>query len=166
MDNQDNFFALALKQADDTMASIDIQFNSVQAQLESLATKKSILIATRRALLIQLGDLPPDQTPLPQMSARTKSFKGMSLAAAARKYLFDIGRPQTHAQIVEGLLKGNARIASKRPGNSVRACMQEHPEWFRWVKRPGACGHWELVEWPTNDVAVAESSTPTLSLVQ
>jgi hypothetical protein len=57
-----------------------------------------------------------------------------SFAAAARKYLFDVGRPQTHTQVVEALLKGNIKIASKHPGNFIRTSMQKHPDWFRWVK--------------------------------
>jgi hypothetical protein len=170
MEKEQNFFALALNQADEQIATIDRQCESLQGQLDLLTGKKTVLIATRSALLIQEGRLSPDQTPLPQGPASTKSFKGLSLAAAARKYLFDKGRPQTHAEVLEALLKGKARIASRRPSNSIRSSMQKHPDWFRWVKRPNERGQWELVEWPTDDlnvtVAPTETRTPTLSLVQ
>jgi len=170
MEHQQNFFALALKQADEEITDIDSRHDSLQAELEIMAAKKNKLITTRRALLIQVGDLPADQSPLPQTSGPTKSFKGMSFAAAARKYLFDVGRPQSHAQVVEALIKGNIKIASKHPGNSIRSSMQKHPDWFRWVKRPNGRGQWELVEWPTEDSNVSaptvEESTPTLTLVQ
>jgi hypothetical protein len=170
MEKQQDFFALALKQADEEIADIDSRQDSLQTELERMTATKNKLITTRRALLIQVGDLPVDQSPLPQTSAASKSFKGMSFAAAARKYLFDVGRPQTHTQVVEALLKGNIKIASKHPGNSIRTSMQKHPDWFRWVKRPGGRGQWELVEWPTEDSHVilppVEASTPTLTLVQ
>jgi hypothetical protein len=169
MEHQQNFFALALKQADAEITDIDSRHDSLQAELDMMAAKKNKLITTRCALLIQVGDLPADQSPLPQTSVPLKSFKGMSFAAAARKYLFDVGRPQTHAQVVEALIKGNIKIASKHPGNSIRTSMQKHPEWFRWVKRPTDRGQWELVEWPIQDspvsVPMVEKVTPTLALV-
>jgi hypothetical protein len=171
MEKEQNFFALALIQADEKIAAIDRQCESLKLQLDALVSQKTVLIATRRALLIQEGDLSPNQIPLPQSSAPTKSFKGMSLAAAARKYIFDIGAPQTHAEVVGALLKENVRIASKHPGNSIRTSMQKHPDWFRWVKPNGDRGHWELVEWPSTIQQPREPSSetaaagPNLSLV-
>src|SRR5258706_4757838 len=140
MEKEQNFFALAINQADKQIAAIIRQYESLQLQLGSLVGQRTVLIGTRRALLIQEGELSPDQTPLPQTPALTKSFKGMSLAVAARKYLFDTGRPQTHAEVVNALLKGNIKIASKHPGNSIRSSMQKHPDWFRWVKPNGDRG--------------------------
>jgi hypothetical protein len=171
MEAQDNVFMLALKKADEQIGLIDGEHSSLRLQLERLVTEKTILLTTRRALLIQIGELPPEAQPMPQRTSTSrKPFKGLSLAAAARKYLFDTGRPQTHAELVEALLKGNVKIASKHPANSIRTSMQKHPDWFRWNKPPGDRGRWELVEWPihpdVNPTVPPSEGTPNLTLVQ
>ncbi len=150
MENQPNIFDQALKTADERIAVIDTQHNTLQAQLNNLLTERTILLGTRRALLIQLGEIVPQDNSIAQTtpSPTKKPFKGMGQARAARKYLSEIGRPQTHTEVVEALLKGYLKIASKHPGNSIRSSMQKHPEWFRWSKLNGNRGRWELVEWP------------------
>ena len=160
MDEQNNAFAVALKEADERIAWTDNQCDTLRSQLEQRAAEKTILLGTRHALLIQVGDLPPEHQPLPQTASPSKRpFKGLSLAAAARKYLFDVGQPQTHAQVVEGLLKGNVKIASKHPATSIRSSMQKRPDWFRWVKEDGDRGRWELVEWPPQSDPPADKTS-------
>ncbi len=172
MDDQNDPFAVALKAADERINSIDGEHDGLRLRLDKLANEKTILLTTRRALLIQTGELPPEVQSSSQTSPTSrKSFKGMSLAAAARKYLIDIGHPQSHAEVVEALLKGNVKIAAKDPAGSIRTSMQKHPDWFRWVKPPGDHGRWELVEWPTEDgpnntPPTTNSGPATLSLVQ
>lgn len=172
MENQHNFFELALQQADTKLALIDTEHDTLQSALKKLLTEKTILLGTRRALLIQLGEIAPEDHSTAQTthSPTTKPFKGMGQARAARKYLSEIGRPQTHAEVVEALLKGHLKIASKHPGNSIRSSMQKHPEWFRWAKLNGDRGQWELVEWPQQvqqpaDTSPKDTTVPALSLV-
>lgn len=150
MEDQNNFFELALKSADEKIAHINSEQHTLQSTLNQLLAEKTILLGTRRALLIQLGELssPSDLAPPITSPAHKNTFKGMGLAAAARKFLTEIGQPQTHAAVVDALLKGNVKTASKRPGNSIRTSMQNHPDWFRWTKLDGDRGYWELVEWP------------------
>jgi hypothetical protein len=145
-----NFFELALKAADEKIALIDGEIATLQFALSKLLSEKTILLGTRRALLIQLGEIAPgnDLAGPTTGSVSKKPFKGMGQARAARKHLSEIDRPQTHAEVVEALLKGHLKIASKHPGNSIRSSMQKHPEWFRWIKLNGERGQWELIEWP------------------
>jgi hypothetical protein len=172
MENQHNVFELALQQADTKLALIDTEHDTLQSALKKLLTEKTILLGTRRALLIQLGEIAPEDNSTAQTthSPTTKPFKGMGQARAARKYLSEIGRPQTHAEVVEALLKGHLKIASKHPGNSIRSSMQKHPEWFRWAKLNGDRGQWELVEWPQQvqqpaDTSPEDTTVAALSLV-
>lgn len=172
MENEHNFFRLALQQADTRLTHIDAECDTLQSTLKNRLTEKTVLLGTRRALLIQLGELAPEDHSTTQTTASpsTKPFKGMSQARAARKYLSEIGRPQTHAEVVEALLKGHLKIASKHPGNSIRSSMQKHPEWFRWAKRNGERGEWELVEWPQQlqqpvDTSPKDTTVAALSLV-
>lgn len=172
MENQPNIFGLALKAANEKIADIETHHNTLQAQLKDLVTEKTILLGTRRSLLIQLGEIAPEEHSIAQTthSPTTKPFKGMGQASAARKYLSEIGRPQTHAEVVEALLKGHLKIASKHPGNSIRSSMQKHPEWFRWVKFHGDRGQWELTEWPQQpqqpaDTPPKDANVVALSLV-
>lgn len=170
MENHD-FFELALKAADERIAVIDTETATLQSALSKLFTDKTILLGTRRALLIQLGEIAPaHESSGPAFSVSKKPFKGMGQARAARKHLCEIGRPQTHAEVVEALLRGHLKIASKHPGNSIRSSMQKHPEWFRWVKLNGDRGQWELVEWPHQvqqpaNTSTKDTSVPALSLV-
>jgi hypothetical protein len=150
MDNQDNPFAMALTAANQRIDLIDNEHQILQTKQQRLIAEKIMLIDTQHQLRIQVGEIPPPHHSLPQTLSKSKnSFKGMGIAAAARKWLFEIGRPQTHTQLVEALLKRGLTIASKHPANAIRTAMAKHPEWFRWVKDDGDRGRWELVEWPT-----------------
>ena len=163
MENQDSFFQLALKEADEKIARIDSESARMQAELRSLSTEKVILLGTRRALLIQLGEIVPEKAPDEEVtsSVAKNAFKGLGSAAAARKYLQEVGHAQTHQQVVDALVKGNVKTGSKRPSDSIRTSMQRRPEWFRWVKRKGSPGCWELVEWPETSEAAAEEPAQT-----
>lgn len=173
MENTDNHFQLALEAADQKIEAIDSEHHTLQSTLSKLISDRAVLLSTRKALLIQLGELTPEtHTTAEGNSARSKNhFKGMGQAAAARKHLTEVGHSQTHAEVLEALLKGNFKTHSKRPSDSLRMAMQKRPDWFRWVKRPGDHGRWELVEWPTEDgpnttPPSSNSEPPTLSLVQ
>jgi len=150
MENQPTIFELALKTVDEMIVEIDTQHNTLQSKLNSLVSDRAVLLGTRKALLVQLGEIAPAKGLVDEPSGLglKNPFKGMGLAAAARKYLAELGLPRTHAEVVDALLKGNVKIASKHPGNSIRSSMQKHPDWFRWVKPNGDRGHWELIEWP------------------
>lgn len=168
-----NFFELALKAADEKIEVIDSEIATLQSALSKRLSEKTTLLGTRRALLIQLGEIAPgnDLAGPTTWSVSKKTFKGMGQASAARKHLSEIGRPQTHAEVVEALLKGHLKIASKHPGNSIRSSMQKHPEWFRWVKLNGDRGQWELVEWPQQvhqpaDTSTKDTPVAALSLVE
>lgn len=173
MENTDNHFQLALKAADRKIEAIESEHHTLQLTLSKLISDRAVLLSTRKALLIQLGELNPETNSLAEVNfARSKNhFKGMGQAAAARKHLTEVGHSQTHAEVLEALLKGNFKTHSKRPSDSLRMAMQKRPDWFRWVKRPGDHGRWELVEWPTEDSPnttppSTNSDPPTLSLVQ
>jgi len=173
VENTDNHFQLALKAADLKIEAIESEHHTLQLTLSKLISDRTVLLSTRKALLIQLGELHPQTNSLPEVNfARSKNhFKGMGQAAAARKHLTEVGHSQTHAEVLEALLKGNFKTHSKRPSDSLRMAMQKRPDWFRWVKRPGDHGRWGLVEWPAEDSpnTTAPSTNfdpPTLSLVQ
>ncbi len=167
MENQDSYFQLALREADENIARIDRESARIQTELRRLSTEKVILLGTRKALLIQLGELVPEKASDEEgtSSVSKNAFKGLGSAAAARKYLQEVGQAQTHQQVVDALVKGNAKSGSKRPSDSIRTSMQRRPEWFRWVKRKGSPGCWELVEWPETSDSSAEERAQTAAIV-
>lgn len=170
MESGENVFQLALKEANETLSQVDVEHEVLNSKLKDLTDKKMILLSTRRALQIQVGEVAPEPLSCTEaIPARTKNhFKGMGMAAAARKHLAEVGHAQSHAEILEALLKGNFKTQSKHPSGSLRTAMQKHPDWFRWVKQYGERGQWELVEWPIQEPTMTgpEHSAPTLSLVQ
>lgn len=172
MESGETVFQLALKETNETISQLDVEHEVLNSKLKDLTNKKTILLSTRRALQIQVGEVAPEPLSFTDViPARSKNhFKGMSMAAAARTHLAEVGHAQTHAEILEALLKGNFKTQSKHPSGSLRTAMQKRPDWFRWVKRPNERGQWELVEWPTDDLndtaAPIETRTTTLSLVQ
>jgi hypothetical protein len=171
MESGESVFQLALKEANEKLSQVDVEYRVLDSKLKDLTDKQKILLSTRLALQIQVGEVaPPEPLSFAEViSARSKNhFKGMGMAAAARKHLAEVGHAQTHAEILEALLKGNFKTQSKHPSGSLRTAMQKRPDWFRWVKRYGERGQWELVEWPIQEpnVTEPEHSAPTLSLVQ
>jgi len=176
MENAQSFFQSALDEADEKIAHIDSESLRMQGELRRKSEEKTILVGTRKALLIQLGKLAPEKSSLEDNATGVSknAFKGMAPAVAARKHLQEIGHGLTHAELVEVLLKGNVKTDAKRPSDSIRTSIQRRPEWFRWVKRKGSTGYWELVEWPETGEAeaVAEQLAdtpaipPPLSLVE
>ncbi|HBB95573.1 MAG TPA: hypothetical protein DC054_09290 [Blastocatellia bacterium] len=172
MESGESVFQLALKEANEQLSQVDVEYDVLNSKLKDVTDKKTILLSTRLALQIQVGEVaPPEPLSFAQaISARSKNhFKGMGMAAAARKHLAEVGHAQTHAQVLEALLKGNFKTQSKHPSGSLRTAMQKRPDWFRWVKRPADRGRWELVEWPIHDenpMAPPTAAAPSLALVQ
>jgi len=173
VEDEQNCFQLALNAADEAIAAIEGELDRLQAALTKLTSDKSVFLNTRRALLIQLGELTPEISLAPENNSKGSKnhFKGMGMAAAARRHLAEVGRAQTHAEVLEALLKGNFKTQSKHPSGSLRTAMQKRPDWFRWVKRPADRGRWELVEWPIqhNEDPMAPptaAAAPSLTLVQ
>jgi hypothetical protein len=174
MESGESIFELALKETIEKLSQVDAEYDALDSKLKDLTDKKTILLSTHRALQIQVGEVAPPETLsfAEVISARSKNhFKGMGMAAAARKHLAEVGRAQTHAEVLEALLKGNFKTQSKHPSGSLRTAMQKRPDWFRWVKRPADRGRWELVEWPIqhyeNPMApTTAAAAPSLTLVQ
>lgn len=171
MENEQTCFQLALKQTDEKLTAIDREHEALHNTLTKLNADKSVLLNTQKALRIQLGEIPPQLPSGPDGNAASKNqFKGMGQAAAARKYLAEVGHSKTHAELIDALLKRKFKTQSKRPSDSLRMAMQARPDWFRWIKRPGDRGRWELVEWPVENSnpnpALSNPETPNLSLVK
>jgi hypothetical protein len=154
---------LALSEVEREIATVDAEAERITAEVANLAVKKRSLLKTLSGLKELLGQAEPEPLPADSGSfnevelASTVShvsrnaFRGMGPAAAARKYLRDVGQRQTHAEVVDALLRGNVKSKAKYPSDSFRTAMQRRTDWFVWKKELGQFGYWELVEWQCAD---------------
>lgn len=166
MTEEVSLLPLALAEVEREIATVDSEAERLTTESTKLAVKKRSLQKTLRGLEELLGRVPPE--PLPsntgsfnegEVASSTSlvsrnAFRYMAPAAAARKFLRDVGHRLTHVEVVDALLRGNVKSKAKYPSDSFRTAMLRRSDWFVWKKEPGHFGCWELVEWQQADDAL------------
>lgn len=180
MTEEVSLLPLALAEVERDIANTDAEVERLKGEISIREVKKQSLQKTARGLQELLGIVPAapsalNHSSLDDVEATTRTallprnvFRGMSPAAAARKFLRAVGHRATHAELVEALVRGNVKSRSRYPSDSFRAAMMRRTDWFVWKKEVGHFGCWELQEW-RQDNESSQTSTgtrPALSLVR
>jgi hypothetical protein len=163
-------YEIARSDAEAELAYIDAETARMTAELAQLAFRRLTVIKILDAVKEGLGEVVPKNASMEGNTQSSEELDGLSLVArnayrglgpaeAALKHLRLLEHGETHARLVEALLKGNVRSGSKHPADSFRTALQRRPNVFVWRKEQGRPGRWELKEWQRAD----ESSTEETS---
>lgn len=166
---------------EDERTRIRREIKDKQAELRDLGMKRLgwVQLSGRLKRTLNLPLTEEEAKLCPEVSVTNESsvsitrntFKAMSIADAARKYLLMLGRGATQRELIEILQNGGVRTEAKHLDAAFRNSLVRRPDWFVFIREKGKLGRWELTEWQNGEIEqFHEDATPQtprrLSVVQ
>lgn len=160
---------------DDEIKGLEGAIAGMQTEILNLAQQKEICLDLSVSLKVRLGLLPPPQKATtvsnngnegqPDFVVPKNFVKGLGPADGALKILRRTGKPMTHPQLVQALVKGNVQSESKNREAAFRTAISRRGE-FVWVKKTGSRNVWALKEWPGYEHYESATKVQTLQPVE
>jgi hypothetical protein len=142
---------------DDDIEGLEGTIAGMHAEILKLRKEKEICMDLSVSLKVRLGQIEPPAKPAAGSVAveddgrpfvLPKNFvKGLSPADGGLKILTKWGKPMSHTEMVQHLLKGGVRSEAKSSDVAFRTALGRRKE-FLWIKLDGSRGVWVLRDWP------------------
>lgn len=146
---------------DDERERIKREIRDKQAELRDLGTKRIEWIQLsghiKKLLRLELTEeetklcIEPTVASEPQVAITRSTFKGMSIADAARRYLMMVGRGVRQRELIDTLISGGVKTDAKHLDAAFRNALARRPDWFVFIREKKQLGRWELTEWQNGD---------------